>query len=100
MVHPVLIYTYAFLLLGRGSARLKTARPNLRFTPPPDLWQLQSWNSYNQLLSQLRILVGSDYGKGGYAQQNYDEVYDTGIDYAPEPEYDDGLAGFYDYGKK
>ena len=27
-------------------------------------------------------------------------MYDTGIDYALEPEYDDGLAGFYDYGKK
>ena len=85
-----------FLLLGRGSARSKTARPNLRFTPPPDLWQLQSWNNYNQLLSQLRILFGSDYDKGGYGQPEYD----TGIDYAHEPEYDDGLAGFYDYGKK
>ena len=89
-----------FLLLGRGSVRSKTARPNLRFTPPPDVWQLQSWNNYNQLLSQLGILVGSDYDKGGYGQPEYNGAYDTGIDYAHEPEYDDGLAGFYDYGKK
>ena len=88
------------VLLGRGSAISKTARPNLRFTPPPDVWRLQSGNTYNQLLSYIGLLVNSGYDNGGYKQPEYVDAYDTGIDYAHEPEYDGGLAGFYDYGKK
>ena len=45
-------------------------------------------------------MVGGDYDNVDYSQPKYDEAYDTGIDYANEPEYDDGLAGFYDYNKK
>ena len=88
-----------FLQLGRGSAISRTARPNLRFTPPPDVWQLHG-NTYNQLLSYIGLLVDSGYGNGDYDQPKYDETYDTTIDYAHEPEFDDDLAGFYDYGKK